>query len=393
MSVWYPYSGGLSYVEWAQEESFAADIKGALCKNSSVVKSSIQEQTSAMSDYAKQIVASNQQIKSAIEGGFERLANINEHGFSKVANSIENVASAIESMHSDMNYNFGVLTQQMEFQNGVLTNILQVLQEPFDSEVHELYNKGCKYIQQGILTTAIKYLKKSIALPTGEEFFPSNYQLGRIYLLGKDSKFNFFDPKTATEFLLIANKYGEGISRTDEAFNPVLADCKLLLSQSYYFQLSGKKNTTEVKLLNNAIKYAEESIELNPNLSQGYYHLAKYYSKKVEVEELLSNLEKAIEIDRKYAIQVFNDGIFEPNINHITELIDQLRVAKEKMVQPKLNKEKSLLAKLEQKNISQYPQLYDEFKKLKAAVLSAEKDFQTKTYFGIDDCQIKLGAL
>ena len=75
-----------------------------------------------------------------------------------------------------------------------------------------------------------------------------------------------------------ANKLGNGIVKMLTTFKPILADCKLFLSQTFYYQLTGKQNDFELGLLKDAIKYSEESIELNPMLSQSFYHCAKYLS-------------------------------------------------------------------------------------------------------------------
>lgn len=377
MATWYP--GAMNYQQWCQANSFVNDFKS----QSNKIENSIQEQTRVVSDQTRSIVASNAQLNSAIQDGFNRLCDINIEGFNQVT-------SAVEAMHSDLNYNFGILIQLIEYQNSLLNNILHTLQAPFETQVREFYNKGCLLTQQGLLDKAVDYFNRSLSLPTGDIFFPSFYQLGRLYLTGKEETVNLIDLKKANEYLLIANKFGTGILRTNEDFKPVLADCKFFISQSYYFQL-GEKNDSDI--LSNAIKFCKEAVSLNPKLSQGYYHLAKYYSYKNDVEKLLQNLEIAIEIDRDYSWKYEEDGVFEKNKRHIMDFLAQLRVSKKMEVLPKLQKAKNYITQLENNNISHSTALFAEFNSLKEFVQLAEKDYQTKTYFGFDDCENKLNML
>lgn len=380
MATWYP--GAMTYCQWSQANSFLNDFKS----QSNEIKNSIHEQTRTISDHTKTIVASNEQMLSALSDGFNRLSDINMIGFSEVL-------SAIEAMHSDFNYNFGILIQRVEYQNSLLNSILHTLQTPFETQVREYYSKGCLLTQQGLLDSAVDYFNRSLSLPTGDIFFPSYYQLGRLFLIGKEETINIINPKKATDYLLIANKFGTGILRINEAFRPILADCKFFTSLSYYFQLGEKSDSSNNHLIENAIKYGQEAVLLNPNLSQGFYHLAKYFSYKNDVDMLLLNLKKAIEIDRDYAFKYEQDRVFENHKTEITSLLTTLKDLKRTSTEPKLIQAKRYITQLEQKNISKSTNLYGEFQNLKKLVQLAEIDFQTHTYFGFDDCQSKLDTL
>jgi tetratricopeptide (TPR) repeat protein len=380
MATWYP--GALTYWQWCQANSFLNDFKS----QSGQINMSIHEQTRLISDQTKGIVATNEQLTYALENGFKRLSEINERGFNKVT-------SAIEEMQSDLDYNFGILIQKVEYQNKLLNSILNTLQTPFETQIIELYNNGCKFIRQENLSAAVDCFKESISQKMGKYFFPSYYQLGRLYISGKVESLNIIDPKIAMGYLIEANELGNGIIKDDISFKPILSDCKFFLSQSYYFQMTRKDDPSEIDLLNNAIKYCKEAVSINPHLSQAYYHLAKYYSCKSDVENLLHNLEIAIKIDRDYSWKYEEDGVFNKYKTHILELLAQLKVAKKIMVLPSLQKARNYITQLEQKNISRSTALFSEFKNLKEIAQRAEEDFQTQTYFGFCDCESKLNNL
>lgn len=385
MSTWYP--SALTYRQWCQAESFLSDIQGSLGKQSAQIRSSIYEQTRIISDQTKAIVATNEQMILALEDSFSHLSQITERGFSQVT-------SAVEAMHSDLNYNFGILIQRIEYQNDLLTSILHAVESPFEIQVKELYNNACKFLRQENLDAAIDCFKESISQKMGKYFFPSYHQLGRLYITGKVSNQNVIEPKIAMEYLLKANELGNGIIKDDGSFRPILSDCKFFLSLSYYFQMSGKDDTSEKDLLCNAIKYCEEAVSLNPNLSQAFYHLAKYYSYKNDIENLIFYLGKAIEIDRDYTFkwEKEEDKVLEKNRIPILNFLLKLKELKRKSAEPKLLKAKNYIAQLEQKNISQ-SKFYEEFLDLKRIVQSAENDFKTQTYFGFDDCESKLNSV
>lgn len=391
MATWYP--NAMSYREWCQAESFLAEIKDNLNNESYKIRKSIILQTNKISEQTKSIVANDNQILSALENGFEHIIEISEQGFRNVTEATYNVVSAVEALHSDLNINLGIIIQQIEYQNSLLSKILDIVQAPFETQVKEFYSKGCLLIHQGIIDKAADYLKKSLELPTGDIFYPSYYQLGLLYLTGKHENINIIDPKKANEYLLIANRYGTGILRTNESFRPILADCKFFISQSYYFQMTGQSNEIEKELLINAIKFAEEAVILNPNLSQGYYHLAKYYSFDCQIDKMLFNLNKAIEIDRDYSYRYEEDMVFDKNKKYILPFLEYLTELKKKIATQNLLKAKNYIQQLELKNISESSSLFDQFQKLRTIVFKADCDFKTKTYFGYDDCQIKLNEL
>jgi tetratricopeptide (TPR) repeat protein len=475
--TWLP--GERGYKEHIDRKTYSNDHITAIKEQTNQLKSALRQQNPSYVDQAQKIIASNEQIISALDEGFNRIAEINQRGFNQVT-------SAIEDLHSDMNYFLGVVIQNLEYQNALLRSILSTLERPLEIRVEEYYNKGCHFIKQGFLENAIKCFKKSVELnDMGEYFFPSYYQLGLLYLEGKDETINITNPKIANDYLLLANKYGSGIHRaimgggtsvpqvgqvyeariqsiepfgayvefmfgkegivpiseisdkrvksmegfnvgdkikvklleidgkgkfrlsqkavfTDSRpfkvhpFSSLLADCKLFLSQSYYYQLTGSDSSEELELIKNAIKYCEEAVALNPNLSQGFYHLAKYYSYAHNINALRVNFQKAIELDRNYlfaldpANNFFYDAVFEPHREMLLELVTHLSNEKRAEAKAKLNNAMNDIKELDAMNTTESKKYANEFIETKRFVILAEKDFNTGTYFGYDDCKIKL---
>lgn len=373
------------------------DIRESIIGSNEQLASSIDDGFSRLSN---NIIASNNQLAASINEGFDQLSFINERGFNQVT-------SAIENLNSDFNYFSGVIIQKLEYQNILLNGILQTLQQPFETQVKEYYHKGCLFVQQEFLKGAIECFNESISLKMGDYFFPSHFQLGLIYLSGISEGLSFVDVDKANEYLLKANSIGNREIKTNPSFKKTLADCKFFLSQSFYSKLSNQNNANELELINNAIRYCKEATDLNPNLSHGWYHLAKYksyrlgqykqYSNDVEIDESLVCFLKAVEIDRNYLRAVISQDPFydkalmflkEPLLN----LIVRLTELKKNEASIELLKAINNIKLLEKKDISNSKYKY-EFSQLKDVVNSSEKDFNSNTYFGFDDCLIKLNTL
>ncbi len=409
-TIWIPGEHG--YKEHYDRMKVSTENNRAIKEQTIQYINGLNQQTRSTSNQTAQIIASNQQISSSIHSDLYHLGDIMEQGFNYIGEvnvaGFNQVTSAIEALHSAMAYYFGTLIQRIEYQNDILTNILKCIQAPFETRVREYYNRGILLVNGGILEEAVECFKHSIEMELGKHFYPSYYQLGRLYLSGADNGVNIVNPKIATDYLLEANKYGNGLLRTNPDFKPILADCKFYLSQSYYFQLTGRSPQYELELLNNAIKYCEEAVALNDNLSQGYYHLAKYYSYRLgkysqynnenERNNIRVNFILAVNRDRNYLRSVriddpLYDRAFEPHKDLMDNLIIHITNTKKEEAKNKIVEAKNYFKKLESKNINQFQNVQKEFQELKNHVLLAENDFNIGTYYGFDDCVIKIDQL
>ncbi|MFN8301483.1 MAG: hypothetical protein U0U46_03255 [Saprospiraceae bacterium] len=390
--IWIP--GEKGYKEHLDRVFIGRDQVAAVKEQTSDLKKSFQQQTAAYTDQTQKLIASNVQIISVLDRGFSRLAEINEMGFSQVTN-------AIKDLHSDLLFCSASVIQELEFHSELLIDIIGTLKTPERTKVIELYNEGCLQAKGGLLNYAIGYLKESITNKTGHTFFPAHYKLGLLYLMGEGDCIDIINPQEANNYLLKANELGTALWKIDNSFASMLATCKLFLSQSYYYQLKGTNSSHDSDLLKNAIQYCEESISLNPNLSQGFYHLAKYYAygiskfnnfqdKKTE-EKIVLNFRRAVEQDRNYLFSVdsrnliYYDKAFENKKKILQNLIVRLTNEKRDSAKYKLDKVKNIIERLKIKNISQYEEFLIEFNKLFKLFQKAEEDFRTETYFGFDD--------
>ena len=172
-------------------------------------------------------------------------------------------------------------------------------------------------------------------------------ELGKLYLYGIDEDDNVIDLKKAQEHLRLAIRYGKGELKVLPDFNRWVGGAYFHAAIAYYVSVNDpeiKRNPTEVKrLLEEAYKLAKESCEIYPQISEAYYHCAKFSALLGDTEDAVSNLEKAILMDRRYIIKAAIDKDFDGIRTGIIELYNKLIVMKARYL---LHKAKEHLSKV-----------------------------------------------
>lgn len=119
--IWVP--GERGYKEHLDRLTFSNDLITNIKEQTNQFKSAIDRQSTSLSDQTKNLIATNEQIISALDGSLGRLSEAIEQGFNNLAQvnikGFNQVTSAIEAFHSDMNFYFGVLIQKLEYQNSL----------------------------------------------------------------------------------------------------------------------------------------------------------------------------------------------------------------------------------------------------------------------------------
>ena len=391
--TWLP--GKKNYNDYIHQNTGFENIEVNIRNQQQQFERNTNIQKLALYDYASKIIASKKQINSALEASIKQQERNSKTGRNQII-------STIEVMQSDVLFCLGTNLIKFDYQNKCLKEALFFLQKNFETRINECFNRGFSLIAEGDYIKAIKYLEESIALPQGEFFFPSYYQLGRLHLLGFNKNLNIIDLEKSNKLLLHAYK----LHPNSEIF---YGDCVFFLSQSYWFQLKGDNNPEEFELLNNAINYCQNSTEVNPRLSIGYYYLAKYYSYGIGKfrkfqrtehvhDELLRNYKLAINSDRNFLRALIpGDPLYDPSfdensnfiLDFIKEITNQLRLQAKKILDDK----REIIFQIEDLNISESKKLASEYNNAKMILQDANNDYLTGTFFGYTDCIQKLNKI
>ncbi len=305
-------------------------------------------------------------LQGSISSDLQRLIGSNEamsytleQGFTQVQQGMGQIYFSIQDLGAQFEYGLGLIVDQLTAQNRTLVDIsdtinkmYEVAKTPMRTRARELFLEGYALLGKGLLDKSLEYFHKSAEV-YDVDFFTQLY-IGKLYLYGKGEDCDVTDPKKAAEHLMLAVRYGKATlsekpemkKATAEALLHASIACYLLSMKTYKnSQVEGAKLTEERQLivmdkLMRALDFAYEAIELNPNLSEGHYHAAKYNALLEKLQSscdfeniedyagfCLSDLEDAIKHDRTYVLKVAADDDFdEPEIRTgITKLIGVLK--------------------------------------------------------------------
>jgi len=308
-----------------------------------------------ISAQTQEIVAGNDELARTFGEGFDATNRTLEWGFSNIADRLSEISSAIEDLRANFNYNIGLVIEQMQIQNKLITEVIgkldaihKTLESPLLTQAREFYRIGAERLQRGLLDKTLEAFLK--AEEKNDTDFFTEFQLGKLYLYGIDEDDNIIDLQKAKEHLRFAIRYGKGELKVLPDFNRWVGEACFHASVACYVSVNEpeiKENPTEVKrLLGEAYNLAKESCEIYPQISEAYYHYAKFSALLGDAENTVSNLEKAILMDRRYCIKAEIDKDFDVVRPKVIELYEKLRKDSEIKARELLDQAKGHLSKV-----------------------------------------------
>ncbi len=279
--------------------------------------------TYALAESTKQIVASDREIADTLQRGFSGL----EQKLGSINQTLGDVRASIEDFHAAFNYGIGLVLDQLVLQNGTLEQISETLygiketlSTPIQTRAQELFTIGCSALSKGLLDKAADYFQKAVT--EYDLHLLAHFNLGKLYLYGKDDENDLIDVPKAEEALRAALKLAKAEARVNTKANKLVAETLFHLSMSCYLQAhcylpaEGQKDSAEK--LEEALNFALEASVRNPQFSEAYYQAAKCSSmledtadKEKYLRICLDNLDIALYYDPNYAIKVALDGDFD----------------------------------------------------------------------------------
>lgn len=299
-------------------------------ENSSFISSTILSGTNQISDYISE------------------LTDVVEFG-------LEQVNEGISGLRSDFNIAMGqVITQfemmRSEMQEGfnkigyLLENKRKVEAHEHFSDALKFYNDGCRFPNKSDwFENSLKHFL--LSLESYDRNPLAHLHVGHIYHYQKalrnfDKAMNHYE-KCGT--------YGEADSTNFS-----------VAAQGYFY--AGWLKAAVYKDIEEAINLTKMSTELDPKLSESYYHLAKFYILNKNKSMPLNYLEKVIvEHDRNYCVKVSKDPDFDPIRQDVNHLIIRLKERALKKIESELS---TLNINFDPKDISVQKKINDLYKKI-----------------------------
>jgi tetratricopeptide (TPR) repeat protein len=340
------YGSGITYGQYLQADSFVRDIKGQIKRIGETTQRKISMQTEEIvasneanrheiSLQTREIVASNEWLAEEFGAGFDVVNGTLDFGFNRVENALGNIEGSIENLHSDFNYNMGLILDQLQIQNQLAFGILEkldaihkTLKSPRLTQARECYNIGCERLSKGLLDKALEAFLK--AEERNDTDFFIEFQIGKLYLYGVDEDDYVIDLVKAEQHLRNAIRYGKAEVSVLPEFGRWTGEALLHASIACYAQANDQQinnNPTNSKeFILKAFQLAQEACEIYPSLSESQYHLAKYAALLGNEEISLENLERVISVDLNYCFKVDLDRDFDSLRPQVFNLFEKMRM-------------------------------------------------------------------
>jgi hypothetical protein len=306
MATWYPMSG-LSWEQYLQVSSYSGDIKAEIARQS-------QRVSGAIASGSHEIVGTTEQIQAAFSEGSEQMAE------------------ALFDLGVQFDYSMGLVIDALQVQSQQLQAIVQhldaikkALESPLLTQSRELFRIGCDRLAKGLLDKALQAFLE--AERKNETDFFTEYYIGKLYLYGHDEDDNVIDLPLARQHLLAAVRYGKAEIPRDQSFQAPTGEALFHASIACY-ALAGAEPPAATQRIREAYELVAEAVRLHPDLSEGWFHAAKYKAIQGDDSESMAALGRAISGDPRYAAKAVSDGAFSPIAPALTAFINRLRCEK-----------------------------------------------------------------
>jgi hypothetical protein len=287
----------------------------------------------AISNQTRRLVANTEALTRRYGDGFNQIASTLDMGFGRLERSLAGVEASIESLAADFNYYMGLLLDELQIQREILIRIAdrldaihETLKTPTQTKAREYFREGCKLLGKKLLSEALECFH--LAEKEYRFDFFTQFQLGKLYLYGIDRENSVIDLKKAEHHLRLAVRYGKPEVEQLEEMRKLTAEALLHLSITCYAQAVELRNAGKEKEALEKVKeargFAREATEINPQLSEAHYHLAKYSAVLGDTQQAISSLESAILLDRNYCLKVDADPDFDKIRAEIQVLFEKL---------------------------------------------------------------------
>lgn len=261
-------------------------------------------------------------LRTGFSGANKRLSRIDDSlrsGFRAVHYRLKRVDRGIAGLRADFNIAMGKVLLQFELSTGSLRTgldeIAGLLRNPRKTEAREHFEDGMKCYSEGCaqpeheqwFADALNYFRKSVELHSRNPV--AHLHLGHIRHYQREHR-----------------DFAEAIRHYRSCYVYAQTDPKQqgLAAQGYFY--AGWLEAAANKNFKEAITLTLKALELDPNLPEAHYNLAKFYSCAGEKEAALKYLATAVtRFDRSYLIKATADRDFDGLQEEIFALHERLR--------------------------------------------------------------------
>jgi tetratricopeptide (TPR) repeat protein len=354
----YVSGSNFSYLDYLQARSFENSLKMEIAQQS------------------KAMIASNEQLRREHITISRSSNQVMTEGFERLSFDLQRLNDGMSELTAAFEWGFSELLAAMGQVNDALAQLLRIGKTPAQTWAYEQFEIAREAFRKQLYPEALEYLNRAINGFGGNTGYKLEYRFH--YLLGtirlgsfKNSSKDIVDLRAAESAFVATARY----SRED---HPKEAG-RAMLAAGWAAYCQGNIETAK--------KYTNQALSLSPSLGEAYFQLAKIQMHMGEVASALTQLQKAIVLDRLYSVRAASDGDFQSHQREFDALLGRLRDASKqkaakllRSVQQELESTQAL--SVEGFSLTTYANTADAKQVLDEANSAAHSD----TYFGYLDC-------
>jgi len=316
-----------SWDKYLKESSFFKGLKGEIRRTSQKERVVISEQT-------QEIVASREALTRKFADGFDSINVTLESGFGRLEEVINGAGGSIDALRASFDYGVALLVEQFQVQNQHMLHLLHqmdavhaTLENPTTTQAREFYRIGCDRLAKGLLDKALEAFEESAKKDDAN--FMTQLLIGKLYLYGVNEECNVVDLKKAEEHLRAAARFAKAEARLLPEATRYAGEAFLHASIASYAQANEKViegNTAAAQqLLQDSFELAKQATQISPQLSESFYHQAKFAALLGDGKTAAESLQRAIELDEAYCLKADSDVDFRFVLSDVNQLFHGLR--------------------------------------------------------------------
>ena len=316
---YYVFGDKQSYKDYLTAKNFSRDTAPASRKARHRISAIISKKT-------RDVIASNDALAresiQALEAAEEHPSMILPEGFLRLLYDLQDISPGISGLNATFHWGFGQMIASMGKMNDTLTDLFKAARTSAQTAAYEHYEIARDAFRQQLYEESLEALDKAIS---GDHISPGyklewrfHHMKGTIQLGFAGSDPALIDHAGAEKSFLLAARYAKA------DYPEHAAQAYLCAGWAAYCQ--GR--------MDEALSHTEQAITINPNLGEAYFQTAKIHMATGEVEAALTTLEKAIDIDRFYALKAAGDGDFQKHDMELRDFLETLRSKKYRQCVP-----------------------------------------------------------
>jgi tetratricopeptide (TPR) repeat protein len=264
-------------------------------------------------DIFKEVLASRQAAEShedvvlmaSLVNSLDLITGSFGRGIDQISSDLNSISDGIAELNSTFQWGFGEMLFSLSEIKKTVLEINKSLRTPLQTRAAEKYEIAKGEFERGHYPEALRYVNKAIKDYDLEWRF---YALRGIIRLGTvHSEIRLVNPASAERAFLKAARYSPEST----------ASARFMLQAGWSAFVQHK--------IDEAVSHTTEAVRLDQNLSQGWFHLAKFLMVKGQVDGGISALEKAIDLDVGYILKSDTDTDFDRGRAEVQNLFEAKR--------------------------------------------------------------------